>query len=135
MPVGLPFYNPNSTYNAPLTTPGNGSPGVPTWYDTPIVTDPGSGISANLPQGEFERYLASQGLGGFDRSSSNARAMYGRTRQGYDAAMLTNPFLSYRDYLNKEFGGFQQAFQQMTPNQRGERPQQFAGRLRIIGRG
>ena len=66
------------------------------------------------------------GLGGTDRRSIFAKNQYSQTLAGYQAALRTNPGLSYRDYSNTQFGekgaGLNQMFLNATPDQRGEQP-------------
>ena len=83
------------------------------WYDTPLSQQ------ADLPYGEFERFLSNQGFGGFDNRSQWARSMYNRSSSGYDAAQLSNPDLTYRDYLNTLTGQLDDAWASLTPDQRG----------------
>ena len=109
----------------------NGQPGSA--YGTDYVRDY---LSPEVPRGEYETYLSANGLGGFNRQSQFAQSLYNRTQQGYQAATLQNPNLSYRDYLNTHLGGnfFQNALAAATPEARGESPNRFVGRARVVGR-
>jgi hypothetical protein len=69
------------------------------WYDTPEVRDDPNNPSA--PQGEFERFLTSQGFGGFDRKSQFGRSLFGRANSAFDAAQLSNPGLTWRKFLTQ----------------------------------
>jgi len=90
--TGNTFWNPNSWYGG--TNPSTGNP--QDWYNTPLVRDD---LSQELPYGEYERFLTDSGFAGFDRMGEWGRQNYNRTKSGYDAAQLSNPNLSYRDYL------------------------------------
>jgi hypothetical protein len=119
-----PFFN-NGGY-------GWGGSGQNAW-DTPFVRDY---LSPETPGGEYERFLSTQGYGGFDRRSLFARSLSSRANTGFQAAQLNNPLLTYRDYLNQNLGSdfFDNAWNAATPDQRGETPNRFAGRARTIGR-
>lgn len=108
-----PFYDWLNLYGG--TNPLNGAP--QNWYNTPLVRDD---LSQTMPQGEFERYLSTAGFGGFGNEDQWARSLYGRTQQGYQAAELNNPNLSYRDYLTGLGSDWlRTAYANLTPNQRG----------------
>lgn len=87
------------------------------------------------PQASFTRFMEGLGYGGEDALARFARSQYGRTQSGYQAALGTNPFLRYQEYL----GGlgpdfFRRQFQSLTPGQRGENYGMFAPRARWIMR-
>lgn len=111
---------------------GWGGSGSNAW-DTPFVRDY---MSHELPSGEYEQFLTKQGYGGFNRNDQIARSMKTRTDTGFQAAQLNNPLLTYRDYLNTHLGAdfFGNTINAMTPDQRGDTPNRFAGRARTIGR-
>lgn len=114
------FFDPTSLYG-----------GTQNWYDTDFSR---SYISPNVPRGEFEKYLTEQGFGGETRRDQYTRGQYGRTQSGYEAALLTNPLLRYADYL-RTLGGFDGLWQGLTPDQRGEQPNRYAGPIRWTARG
>lgn|SRR3990167_10611634 len=119
----------------PFLTPGSGY-GMPggSIYDSPFVRD---FLSQEVPQGEYETFLTGQGYGGFGRQAQFGRSLYGRSQSGHQGALMQNPTMSYRDYLNKHLGpGFiDNIWAGLTPQQRGETPNIFSGRSRFIGRG
>jgi hypothetical protein len=123
--AGSIWFDPNSTYGSSQN-----------WWSTPLVKD---FLSPDVPQGEFMAYLSNNGLGGFDRKSQFGQSLYGKTQSGYQAAILNNPGLSYRDYLNTHLGGnaFGDAYNAATPEQRGEGgvARNLGGRARFYGRG
>jgi hypothetical protein len=125
--AGSIWYDPNSSY---------GDPNGQNWWDTGLSRD---FLAPTIPQGEFTAYLSNNNLGGFDRQSQFAQSLYGKTQSGYQAAMLNNPGLSYRDYLNTYLGGnaFGNLYNAATPEQRGEggAARQFGGNARLYGRG
>ena len=117
-----PFYDSGSLYG-----------GTDNLYTSPFVRDY---LSQQTPTGEYERFLTDQGYGGFNRRDLFARSQAGRANAGFQAATLTNPFLTYRDYLNQNLGPgfFDSVWRGLTPSQRGENPSLWSGRSRIIGR-
>jgi hypothetical protein len=120
----------NNFWYAPSSTYGSGQ----NWYDTPFSSQ---FMSPQVPQGEYLAYLTNNNLGGFDRRSQFAQGLYGKSQQGYQAAALNNPTLSYRDYLNQHLGSVGGLFDTLTPEQRGEGgvARNFGGRARLYGRG
>lgn len=102
-------------------------------YQTPFVRDY---LSPVTPGAEYEKFLTDQGYGGFDRRSQFGRGQYGRAQSGYKAALLSNPFLSERDYLGGLGSGFfNDIWGTLAPSQHGEQPSLWSGRGRMIGRG
>ena len=91
------------------------------------------------PQGVYTSFLAQNGFGGTDRQSNYAKNQYSNTLAGYQAALRTNPGLSYREYLMTQLGahgeGLGQAFLNATPNQRGEQPSLWSSNARTIAWG
>ena len=70
------------------------------WYDTPEVRDDPDNPSA--PYGEWERFLGAQGMGGgFSNQDQFARNLFSRAQSGFDAAQLSYPGLTWRNYLNR----------------------------------
>ena len=114
------------------TGAGYGSP-TGSLYDSPFVRDY---LSPETPGAEYEAFLTGQGYGGFGRRDQFARGLSSRANSGFKAATLNNPFLTERDYLNQNLGsGFiDNVWAGLSPEQRGERPNQYAGRVRTIGR-
>ena len=106
------------------------------WWETPLGRD---FLSPTIPQGEWTAYLSNNNLGGFDRKSQFAQSLYGKSQGGYQAALLNNPGLSYRNYLNQFLGGggLDNAYNEATPEQRGEGgvARNYSGRARLYGRG
>ena len=123
MPSSNPFYSSGSAYGNPTGD----------LYTSPFVRDYLSPVTSGA---EFEKFLTDQGYGGFNRQDQFARSQYGRTQTGYKAALLSNPLLSERDYLSGLGGGFfSNIWNALTPSQRGEQPNLWSGRARMIGRG
>lgn len=107
-----PFWRPGNWYGG--TNVITGAP--QDWYNTEY-----SRLDSTLNRGEYERFLTEQGFGGFDRTSTLARRLEGRADTGYQAAQLSNPDLSYRDYLNTLEGGWlNDAIAQMSAAARGD---------------
>lgn len=127
MPPGSFWYNPQSTYGDQMGR---------NWWDTPLSRD---FLSPTVPQGEYTAYLANNNLGGFGRRDQFAQGLYGKSQSGYQAALLNNPGLSYRNYLNTYLGGngLSNLYDQATPEQRGEGgvARNLSGRARMLGRG
>jgi hypothetical protein len=94
-----PFWRPPNWYGGTNPTTGQSQ----NWYDTPLVRDD---LSPDMPRGEYERFLTEQGYGGFNRKDEWGRGQYNRADSGYQAAQLTNPNLSFRDYLDTLEGGW-----------------------------
>lgn len=117
------WYDPGSMYGS-----------TQNWWDTPLSRD---FLAPTVPQGEYLAYLTNNNLGGFDRRSQFGQSLYGKSRTGYEASLLNNPGLSYRNYLNTHLGNVGSLYDTLTPEQRGEGgvARNFAGRARMIGRG
>lgn len=120
-----PFFNQGSLYG-----------GTQNNAHTPYVRQD---LDPANPQGVFTSFLAQHGFGGTDAGSQFAKSQYSNTLAGYQAALRTNPNLSYRDYINTQFGDKGQGIQQMilnaTPSQLGERPNLWTANARTIGLG
>lgn len=72
----------------------------------------------------------------FDRRSQFLRSLYGNTQSGYQASLMNNPNLSYRDYLTDYFADTGDTlWASLSPQQRGERPGQYSPNIRVLGRG
>jgi hypothetical protein len=105
-----PFWNPGNLYGG--INPVTGRP--QDWYDTPVS------MGLDVPYGEYERFLTEQGYGGFGAKAQFGRNLYNRSQSGFQAAKLTNPNLTYRDYLNTLEGGYlDQAYAGLSPQERG----------------
>lgn len=104
------LFNPNLKY-------GSGQ----NMYDSPFVRDY---ISPLVPRGEFERTAARAGGVGNNRRGEFIRSLFDRTQAGYQGAVLSNPELSYRDYLNNYVGsqGLANQWRAATASQRGLNP-------------
>lgn len=108
-----PFWRPPNWYGGSNPITGDSQD----WYRTPFVRD---GLSNDLPGGEFERFLTEQGFGGNTNRDQWARNQYNRAQSGYQAALLTNPALTFRRYLNTLEGGWlDRAFAGLSPQERG----------------
>ena len=120
---GNPFYNPDQNWG-----PGKDM------YDAPIVRD-GNGLSSKLPGGEYERLMTQLGQTGFGKKADWMRGeAHQRAQKGYQAAQLSSPGLTWRNYLNEFLGGnaLDNAWRSMTPEQRGANMQ---SRTQVISRG
>lgn len=117
-----PFYSPGSTYG-----------GTQNWYDTPFVTD---SMSAQNPQGEYEKWITDQGFGGVNRIGGAARNLYERAQSGFSGASLNNPNLSFRSYLNDMLGPnfLQTQINSMTDQQLGNNTAAYSPRIRWVTR-
>lgn len=124
----MPFQNTN--WNTAFWQPGNTYGADFDWYDTPLVNE-------NEPaQGAFLRWVTGQGRAGTTEQDRFAQSLYNRTQSGYQAASSSNPMLTYREYLDQLGPNFSDnLWNQLTPQERGADPGQFAGRVRVIGRG
>jgi hypothetical protein len=119
------FFNPNSLYGGKLNRDTSG-----------YVLD---NLDPQNPTGVYTSYLANKGFGGTDRMSTFARNLYGQTLSGYQAALRTNPALTYRDYLSTQLGktggGLRSIWAASTPEQRGEQPNLWQQNARTIAWG
>lgn len=90
------------------------------WWDTGYVQDDVLGTdSAN--RGVFERFLTENGFGGYGRNAQLMRNLYNQSLSGQEAAQLSNPGLTYYDYLQQLGPGFlNQQVMAMGPQQRGD---------------
>ncbi|HXH56610.1 hypothetical protein [Iamia sp.] len=105
-PAPSPYFDPRNSYG-----------GDRNWYDTSAVK------GVDLPRADFERYLATQGLGGDSARDRYAQGQYGRTQAGYQAAWQNNPELAYRDYLKQYLGGgIADGYNRLSASQRGVNP-------------
>ena len=89
------------------------------WYDTPDVRDDPENPSA--PYGEWERFLGAQSMGGgFSNQDQWARNLFSRAQSGFDSAQLSNPGLTWRNYLNRLGPNLlQKSWAGLTPQQQG----------------
>lgn len=117
-----PFYSSGSTYGSSQN-----------WYSTPLVKD---SMSAQNPQGEYEKFVTDAGFGGVNRLGNAARSLYDRAQAGYAGASLNNPDLSFRSYLTDMLGPafLKNQIAAMTPSQLGEQYQAYSPRVRWVTR-
>lgn len=89
------------------------------WYDTPEVRDDPENPSA--PYGEWERFLGAQSMGGgFSNQDQWGRSLFSRAQSGFDSAQLSNPGLTWRNYLNRlDPNLLQKTWAGLTPQQQG----------------
>jgi hypothetical protein len=80
------------------------------------------------PEGEFTRWLASQGYGGVDTKSEQARSLLSRFEAGYGAVKTTNPQYKWTDYLAGI--NLPDVFAGMSPEARGEQASRYTGPIR-----
>ncbi len=116
------YYDPGSTYG------GQYGPGG--WSSTQT----GQYYLEQNPEAAFTRWLAENGYRDFTAQGEFARQQYGKVRTGYEAALGSNPNLSFRDYLSQTGPSLGQQFARLTPEQRGENQSLFAPRARYIPR-
>lgn len=75
-------------------------------------------IDPLVPKGLYERWLNTNGYGGASRRDQYLRNNYGRADQEYQAAVLSYPDLSFRDFLDG-WAGLGNEWLAMSANQRG----------------
>lgn len=131
----------NSLFTAPTWGQGYAGTGYGGYYDpsqnygrgtsavtTPLVSGP-SGYLAENPQAAYARYTAPFAMGE-DPFSRFVRNQYGQAYQGFQAALATNPNLSFYGQYLPGLGGeqyFRNRFLSQAPMARGESP---VGRMR-----
>jgi hypothetical protein len=120
MPVSG-FYDPQSNY-------GGTAFGLGQFPTTPI----GNRYLEETPDASFARYLAQQGVDQFSGAGSWAQRQYPQVLTGYRAALGTNPFLPFQQYLSGL--NLPQQYQQRTPIQRGINQAMVAPANRILPR-
>lgn len=123
------FYDSASQYGwQPISGEGN------SYFGTPQeINDTNSN---NKSRGDFVRWLTNQNSAGFGRKDLFGQSLFNKATQGYEAATQMNPTLSFRDYLNSLNTNFvQNMWSGLTPEQRGESPQRYAGPVRWMSRG
>lgn len=116
------YYNPNSYYGGTQKPGEFGNSEVGKYY------------LENNKEAAFTRYLADNGYRDFTGRGEFARQQYGKMTTGYEAALATNPNLSFRGYLDQTGHQLGEQFQRLTPEQRGEKPSVYAPRARYIPR-
>jgi len=82
----------------------------------------------------FTRWLAQNGYGDNSLRSEYARNQYSKVNEGYGAALATNPFLKFQDYLNTVGGTIGNDWNRLTAEERGETSRMFAPRARYVSR-
>lgn len=117
------YYDPSSSYGG--TRYGQGE-----FAQTPI----GKNYLEADQEASFTRWLADNGYRDFTGEGEFARQQFGRMRTGYDAAVATNPELSFQNYLGQTGGQLANQYTRLTPDQRGEKPSMYAPRARYIPR-
>lgn len=117
-PYGGPnYYDPSSLYGARESA-----------VTMPIVSGPNQFL-ANQPQAGYARYTAPF-ASGEDPFSRFVRSQYGQAQQGYQAALATNPSLSFYNNYLPGLGGenyFRQRFLSLPASARGEQPGLLGG--------
>jgi hypothetical protein len=113
----------------PFFAPGNLYGGKQDYSTAPIVSGPTGYLEGN-PDAAYTRHIAGFG-GGMDNFSRFVQQQQNKLRGGYEAAVATNPNLTFQTYLHPfNAGFFHNLFNSMTMNQRGERPENSMGRAR-----
>ena len=116
------YYDPQNTYG--------GSWNLGDWASTPV----GGMQEEKAPQGVYARWLADNGFRDFTGAGEFARQQYGKMQTGYEAANLTNPDLTFKNYLAGQGQGLMDQYRRLTPEQRGENSNVFSPRARYIPR-
>ena len=120
------YYNPYSTYGGDAygyTTPG-------AFSSSPL----GNQYLEDNHDAAFTRALANWGYAPNTNQGEWGRNQFGRIDDAYKAALGTNPFLTFQNYLSGVNGNLQNQWAGMTYQQRGENPGQFGIRSRTIPR-
>ena len=116
------FWEPGNMYN---------SPDGGDWYDTPLVQlgEPNSSV--------FQRFLTQRGLTDYTNKSQFGQGLRSKFEQGFSAAAATNPFLTFREYMQGFSPDFvDQQWNELSPEQQGRDPGRFyGGNVRIQRRG
>lgn len=122
------FYDGSSNYGWTPATPGGGE-----YYDSPQAK---TVLEPTVPRGAFTRWLSGQNATGTGRRDLFAQSLFSKAQQGWEAAQLSNPYLLFRDYLGGLSPNFvDDQWAKLTPEQRGESPQKYAGPVRWMSRG
>lgn len=114
MPSG--WWDPNHYWGGISPTTGNPQD----WWNTGWVQDDVL-ASDDANRGVWQRFLTDQGMPSFGRQAQLARNMYNPSLGGLDAARLSNPALTYYDYLQELGPNFlQNQIMGMTQQERGD---------------
>lgn len=120
-----PYYDPSNGYQTPAGQNFQNSPWTKAYFD-------------QQPDAYWTRFGAANGVGqgdsGFEQYFRSQRT---RAKEGYEAALGTNPLLRFQDYVdnNLTMGQLQQGFAGLSAAQRGERQGQTAPNARFVMRG
>lgn len=104
------------------------------WWDTPV----GDRYLTDNPNVAYNLHMNRLGFDSGDPSNFGRwrRGQYDQSHMNYLSALAVNPTLSYqRDWLPSQANSantWTQQWNQLTPNQRGERSQSYGGPLRYI---
>jgi hypothetical protein len=104
------------------------------WWDTPT----GDTYLRDNPNVAYNFYLRRLGFDMDDQSNFGRwrRGQYDQSHLDYLGALAVNPTLSYwRDWLPSQAPSMEtmrQQFEQLTPNQRGERSANYGGPIRYL---
>lgn len=123
----MSFYDPNSNYGWVPNKEIDGE-----YYDSPNSKYE---LEPRMMQGAFTRWLGGQNANGTGRRDLFMQSLYNKATRGYEAAQLSNPKLIFRDYLKGLGGSADDMWARLTPDQRGESPQKYAGPVRWMSRG
>ena len=116
------FFNPNSTYGSDrYTASGQGS-----FQQAPL----GDRYLEDNQDAAWTRQLAQSGYRDYTTKGEWARSQGSRMRNGYDAALATNPFLKFQDFARQNVGGLEETWKRMSADQRGERESMYNPRAR-----
>lgn len=120
------YYNPSNDYGG----------GVNGWHPGAFQQTPlGHEYLENNQEASFTRWLADNGFRDFTGEGEFARQQFGRVQTGHEAALATNPDLTFQNYLQDMGGqGLRNQYHRLTPEQRGESVRQYSPRARYIPR-
>jgi len=111
------FASPYLTPPKPATAGNNPNQLDPNtdYYNSDFVK---SYLDPLVPKGLFQRWLNTNGYGGPTRRDQFMQAQYPKAQQMYEAAVLSQPDLAFRDFLSG-WGGPANDWLAMSANQRG----------------
>lgn len=105
---------------------GNALPGPSVTFQQQFLAD--------NPDVAWQRLLQQQGVGGGASPLEQwLQQQYPRLNRGYQNELFNHP-LGYApsDYFGEQFPALQQQFRNLAPQQRGENPQTFGGKVRFL---
>ena len=119
------YYDSSNSYQTPAGQSFQNSPWTKAYFD-------------QQPDALWTRFGAENGVGQGDSAfETYFRQQRTRAKEGYEAALGTNPLLRFQNYVedNLSMGGLQRGFEGLSAGQRGERQEAFAPNSRFVMRG